>query len=198
MQIGETTMKMDRIGSFRWEDPFLLEDELIEEERMIRDTARSYAQGHLAPRVREAFQTEQTDRAIFTEMGELGLLGRHHPRGIRRHRRGLRQLRPCRARGRAGGFGLPIHDVGPGEPRDVPDQRLRVRGAAAQVPAEALFGRMGGLLRADRARRGVRPRRHEDHRPQDRERLCAERHEDVDFQLAHRRCLRRLGQVRGA
>ena len=67
-------MKMDRIGSFRWEDPFLLEDELTEEERMIRDTARSYAQGHLAPRVREAFRTEQTDRAIFTEMGELGLL----------------------------------------------------------------------------------------------------------------------------
>ena len=68
-------MKMDRIGSFRWEDPFLLEDELTEEERMIRDTARSYAQGHLAPRVREAFQNEHTDRAIFTEMGELGLLG---------------------------------------------------------------------------------------------------------------------------
>ena len=49
-------MKMDRIGSFRWEDPFLLEDELTEEERMIRDTARSYAKGHLAPRVREAFR----------------------------------------------------------------------------------------------------------------------------------------------
>ena len=49
-------MKMDRIGGFRWEDPFLLEDELTEEERMIRDTARSYAQDRLAPRVREAFQ----------------------------------------------------------------------------------------------------------------------------------------------
>ncbi|MBB1499310.1 acyl-CoA dehydrogenase [Paracoccus sp. MC1862] len=68
-------MKMDRTGSFRWEDPFLLEDELTEEERMIRDTARSYAQDRLAPRVREAFQKEHTDRAIFTEMGELGLLG---------------------------------------------------------------------------------------------------------------------------
>ncbi|MBB1492751.1 acyl-CoA dehydrogenase [Paracoccus sp. MC1854] len=68
-------MKMDRTGSFRWEDPFLLEDELTEEERMIRDTARGYAQDRLAPRVREAFQKEHTDRAIFTEMGELGLLG---------------------------------------------------------------------------------------------------------------------------
>ncbi|WP_162630777.1 acyl-CoA dehydrogenase [Paracoccus endophyticus] len=68
-------MKMDRIGSFRWEDPFLLEDELTEEERMIRDTARGYAQDRLAPRVREAFRKEHTDRAIFTEMGELGLLG---------------------------------------------------------------------------------------------------------------------------
>lgn len=65
----------DITGSFRWDDPFLLDEELTEEERMIQGTARSYAQDRLAPRVRDAFRREHTDRAIFDEMGELGLLG---------------------------------------------------------------------------------------------------------------------------
>ena len=61
--------------AFRWEDPFLLEEQLGEDERMIRDTARDYAQERLLPRVVEAYAQEKTDRAIFDEMGELGLLG---------------------------------------------------------------------------------------------------------------------------
>ncbi|WP_294393061.1 acyl-CoA dehydrogenase [uncultured Sphingomonas sp.] len=61
--------------TFQWDDPVLLEDQLSDEERMIRDTARGYAQERLAPRIREAYAREQTDRAIFDEMGELGLLG---------------------------------------------------------------------------------------------------------------------------
>ncbi|WP_328837938.1 acyl-CoA dehydrogenase [Methylobrevis albus] len=60
---------------FQWDDAFLLEDELSAEERMIRDTARAYAQEKLQPRVREAFADEHTDRAIFDELGALGLLG---------------------------------------------------------------------------------------------------------------------------
>ncbi len=60
---------------FQWDDPLLLEDQLGEEEKMIRDTARGYAQGQLAPRIQEAYANEHTDRAIFNEMGELGLLG---------------------------------------------------------------------------------------------------------------------------
>lgn len=60
---------------FRWEDPFLFDEQLGEDERMIRDTARDYAADHLAPRVREAFAEEHTDRAIFEELGALGLLG---------------------------------------------------------------------------------------------------------------------------
>ena len=60
---------------FRWDDPFLLEEQLGEEERQIRDSARHYAQDKLLPRAREAFRHEHTDRAIFTEMGSLGLLG---------------------------------------------------------------------------------------------------------------------------
>lgn len=62
-------------GAFNWEDPFLIEQQLTEEERQVRDTARSYSQDRLAPRVRQAYQEEATDTAIFREMGELGLLG---------------------------------------------------------------------------------------------------------------------------
>ncbi|MDN3638586.1 acyl-CoA dehydrogenase [Simiduia curdlanivorans] len=60
---------------FDWTDPFLMDLQLSEEERMVRDTARQYAQEKLQPRVREAFRNEYTDPAIFREMGELGLLG---------------------------------------------------------------------------------------------------------------------------
>jgi glutaryl-CoA dehydrogenase len=62
-------------ASFNWEDPLLLDQQLTEDERMVRDTAASYAQGKLAPRVLEAFRNEKTDPAIFREMGEMGLLG---------------------------------------------------------------------------------------------------------------------------
>ena len=61
--------------NFKWDDPLLLDQQLTEEERMIRDTAFSYSQEKLAPRVLEAFRNEHTDLAIFREMGELGLLG---------------------------------------------------------------------------------------------------------------------------
>jgi glutaryl-CoA dehydrogenase len=62
-------------GQFRWEDPFLLDEQLTAEERLVRDTARDYAQGRLLPRVIESFREEKTDPAIFREMGALGLLG---------------------------------------------------------------------------------------------------------------------------
>lgn len=61
--------------SFKWEDPFLIEDQLTEEERMIRDTARGYAKEKLVPRVLEANRHEIFHREIMNEMGELGLLG---------------------------------------------------------------------------------------------------------------------------
>jgi glutaryl-CoA dehydrogenase len=61
--------------SFQWDDPLLLDQQLTDEERMIRDTARAYAQDKLAPRVLDAFRNEHTDLAIFREMGALGLLG---------------------------------------------------------------------------------------------------------------------------
>ncbi|KAA1182405.1 acyl-CoA dehydrogenase [Rhizobium tropici] len=60
---------------FDWADPFRLTEQLSDDERMVLDTAHSYAQEKLAPRVLEAFRHEKTDPAIFREMGELGLLG---------------------------------------------------------------------------------------------------------------------------
>ena len=60
---------------FDWSDPLLLETALTEEERMVRDTARDYAQGALMPRILEANRTEHFDPAIMREMGERGLLG---------------------------------------------------------------------------------------------------------------------------
>jgi len=61
--------------SFHWDDPLLLEEQLTMEEKMLRDAAREYAQGRLAPRIVEAFRQELADPSIFREMGGLGLLG---------------------------------------------------------------------------------------------------------------------------
>lgn len=65
----------NKLAQFTWDDAFLLDDQLTEDERLIRDSARAYAQEKLAPRVSEAYLDEKTDRSIFNEMGELGLLG---------------------------------------------------------------------------------------------------------------------------
>ncbi len=62
-------------AQFHWSDPLLLDQQLTEEERMVRDSAAAFARDKLAPRVLEAFRHERTDPAIFREMGEVGLLG---------------------------------------------------------------------------------------------------------------------------
>jgi glutaryl-CoA dehydrogenase len=63
------------LGSFNWEDPLLLEQQLSDEERMIRDSARAYAQEKLQPRIKTAFNEERVEPEIFKEMGAMGLLG---------------------------------------------------------------------------------------------------------------------------
>lgn len=62
-------------ANFAWNDPFLLDGQLSEEERMIRDAAAAFAADRLAPRIEHAYMNEETDPAIFREMGEAGLLG---------------------------------------------------------------------------------------------------------------------------
>ncbi|GAA0700795.1 acyl-CoA dehydrogenase [Marinobacterium maritimum] len=66
---------MSNFASFNWDDPLLLEQQLTEEERQIRDAARAYCQQSLQPRVLSAFREERFDREIMKEMGEMGLLG---------------------------------------------------------------------------------------------------------------------------
>ncbi|MEN9783441.1 MAG: hypothetical protein RJA24_784, partial [Pseudomonadota bacterium] len=62
-------------GQFQWDDPLLIEAQLTDEERMIRDTARQYAQEKLAPRIRDWNRHETFDREVMREMGALGFLG---------------------------------------------------------------------------------------------------------------------------
>jgi glutaryl-CoA dehydrogenase len=63
------------VQQFKWDDPFLLEDQLSEDEKLIRDSAHAYCQEKLQPRVMKAFRDETFDREIMNEMGEMGLLG---------------------------------------------------------------------------------------------------------------------------
>ena len=63
------------LGQFDWSDPFLIETQLDEDERMLRDAARAFAEDKLAPRVAQAYREETADPSIFREMGEAGLLG---------------------------------------------------------------------------------------------------------------------------
>jgi glutaryl-CoA dehydrogenase len=63
------------MSDFKWDDPFFLDDQLSEDERLIRDTAHEYAQGKLMPRIKQANRDEHFHREIMNEMGELGLLG---------------------------------------------------------------------------------------------------------------------------
>ncbi len=63
------------LSSFQWDDPLLLEGQLGEDERMIRDAARAFAQEKLQPRVIDAYREEKSDPGLFAEMGEMGLLG---------------------------------------------------------------------------------------------------------------------------
>ncbi|SMX29664.1 Acyl-CoA dehydrogenase [Pelagimonas phthalicica] len=75
MSLDLSPQSQPGLSSFSWEDPFLMENQLQEDERMIRDSAKAYAQDKLMARVTDAFAKEETDPEIFREMGEMGLLG---------------------------------------------------------------------------------------------------------------------------
>lgn len=72
---AEEDRKALGVKSFKWEDPFLFEDQLEEDERLIRDTAHAFAEDWLRPRIVQAYAEEKIDRPVFHEMGALGLLG---------------------------------------------------------------------------------------------------------------------------
>ena len=152
--------------AFDWSDPLLLEDELTEEERLVRDTARDYAQSQLQPRVLTAFREDRFDREIMTEMGALGLLGATIPeeyggagagyvaygliaREVERVDSGYRSALSVQS----SLVMFPIHAYGTEEQRQ-------------EIPAAARDRRDRRLLRPDRARPRLRPRRHADPRGQ--------------------------------
>jgi glutaryl-CoA dehydrogenase len=72
LRTGLSTMKK---ATFQWQDPLLLDDQLSGDERLLRDAARDFCQGALAPRVRDDFRHERTEPGLFREMGKIGLLG---------------------------------------------------------------------------------------------------------------------------
>ena len=175
-------------AAFVWEDPLDLEGELTEEERMVRDTARGYAQDKLFPRVLSAYREERFDREIAAEMGDARAARPDHSGRIRRRRPRLRRLWPDRARDRARRFRLSLGHVGAVVAGDVSDLRLRHRGAAAEISAEACHGRNRRLLRTDRARSRLRSGFDGRRAPRRCRRLSAHRQQDVDLQCAGRRC----------
>ena len=183
-------------ASFNWEDPLDLEGELTEEERMVRDTARGYAQDKLMPKVIKAYREELVDRDILPEMGALGLLGPDHPGGI--WRRGARLCRVWidHARNRARRFRLPLDLVGAVFARDVSDLRLRHRSAAQEISAETRKRRDGRLFRPDRAGPRLRSRLDGDARGESAGRLQAHRRENVDLQFTDRRRRGGVGEAR--
>ena len=77
MNINVAIADKDRpdLSTFSWEDPFLLEEQLADDERMVRDSAAAYAAEKLAPRIVAAYRDETVEPEIFREMGEMGLLG---------------------------------------------------------------------------------------------------------------------------
>ena len=181
---------------FNWEDPLLLDQQLSDEERMVRDSAAQFAADKLAPRVLEAFRHEQTDPAIFREMGDDRPARRDHPGSLRRQRPELRVLRPDRPRSRARRLRLPLDDERAVLAGDGADQRVRQRSHQAEVPAQAGQRRIHRLLRPDRAEPRLRSGLDDHPRPQGRRRLPPDRQQDVDHQQPDRRRVRGLGQGR--
>ncbi len=144
---------------FHWDDPLLLERQLSEDERMVQEAARVYAQERLVPRVREAFRNEHTDPAIFREMGELGLLGATIPE--RDGGGGLNYV----------SYGLIAREVERVDSgyrsmlsvltRDAADLEIRQRGAAPALPPRPRARHPDRLLRSDGARSWLGPRQHD-------------------------------------
>ena len=192
-QLAEKTEKIEpksaqiKDAAFKWDDPLDLEGELTEEERMVRDTARDYAQEKLFPRVLAANRDGHYDPAIQREMGALGLLDatippRYGGAGLGYVSYGL-MARELGARR----FRIPHGDVRAIHPRDAPD--LRLYGSEAQrrkyLPRLATAERLGcfGLTEPDPGSDPGRCSRGPNHCP----RLPPDRQQDLDHQLAGRR-----------
>ena len=183
-------------SGFVWEDPFLLDDQLTSDEKLIRDTASlSRSKGCNRTSSKPMRRKERTEH--LPRDGRAGLLGATLPeeyggaepvtwlwlvaREIERVDFGYRSMMSVQS----SLVMYPIYAYGSEEQREKYLPKLATR-------------RMGRLLRPDRARCRLRSRRHAHARREDRRRLPADRHQDVDHQRADRRRVRRLGEVDGA
>ena len=166
------------------------------EEKMVRDAAREYAQGSLAPRVLEAFRQEHTDPVDLSRDGRSRTVGHDHTRGVRRRRAQLRELRAHRARSRARGFRIPLHDERAVLAGHAAHSCIRQRRAKAPLSAAAGARRIDRLLRLDRTRSRLGSRQHGDARARRERRVSFDGFQDLDFQQPVRGRVRRLGQNR--
>jgi hypothetical protein len=185
----------DRLHSvkptFKWDDPLLLDEQLSEEERIVRDTAHAYAQEKLLPRITQAFRHETTDPAIFTEMGSLGLLGASIPheyggaglnyvcygliaREIERVDSGYRSMMSVQS----SLVMFPIYAYG------------------SEISAAISDGRSDRLLWLDGAQSRLRSRLDGDARALRRRRLSSNRCKNLDLELADRGHFCRMGEGR--
>ncbi len=158
-------------AEFNWQDPLDLEHHLSEDERMIRDSVRAFAQDKLMPRVQTAFREEKFDREIMREMGEQGLLGMMTGEAYGGAGLGLCCLWARGARDRARRFWLPLRHERAELARHASDRGLWQRGAEEKISAEACRRRVRRLFRPDRARCGLRSRQHADTGEEDERRL---------------------------
>ena len=183
----------DKEAQFDWLDPFLLDEQLTEEERLIRNTARDYAQEKLLPRVIDANRHESFDRAIMTELGALGMLGATLPerygcaavnyvsyglmaREVERVDSGYRSAMSVQS-------SLVMHPI---YAYGSEAQRERILPKLASGEWVGCFG----LTEPDH---GSDPGLHDHPGGARRRRLSAQRRQDVDHQLAHCRHRRGLG-----
>ncbi len=183
-------------ATFQWEDPLLLDQQISDDERMVRESAQVYSQERLAPRVLEAFRHEKMDVSIFREMGELGLLGATIPeayggsglnyvcyglvaREVERVDSGYRSMMSVQS----SLVMVPINEFGTEAQKQKYLPKLSKR-------------RVDRLLRPDRAEPRLGPGQHDHPGAQGCRRLQPERRQDVDHQQPGGRRVRRLGQGR--
>ena len=187
----------DAKPTFQWDDPFLLEAQLSDEERLIRDSARGLCAGKAAAARHRGVSRGEDRPGNLSRDGRARAARADASRRLWLRRRLLCLLRARRARGRAGRFRLSLDDERAVVARHVSDLGLRRRKPAAKISAEARDRRMDRLFWADRAGRRLRSRQHDDARGEGRRRLPPLRRENVDLQCADRRRLRRLGEAFG-
>jgi glutaryl-CoA dehydrogenase len=187
---------MASAAKFAWDDPLLLDQQLSDDERAVRDAARAYCQDKLLPRVQQAFRHEKTDPGIFREMGALGLLGPTIPeayggsglnyvsygliaREVERVDSGYRSMMSVQS----SLVMVPIHAFG--------DEAMRRK----YLPGLAT-GELIGCFGLTEPNHGSDPGSMATRAREGRRRLPAERQQDVDQQQPDCRCVRRLGQGR--